>query len=365
MGPEDAALRKKWMDAYICSGGAYQVVAPTGKTPGGRPPCPPRPTLEIFDMKLGAVVSSAKHDKIVGQKVLLLARSKPVGHAVTNVQWTIPGERIKNYTQSVGAGTRTELSAPDLQKVSIEFYWIGGGCQTVQVSAQVDGVAQTASATFKVLRPTMDRFKITTSSVSVMTDHFASPGNPVLGAYQGTPPPARFGCQWDAKVTTTAGGAGQIAFTQKILVNRTWTNNAGVARHYTSGGVLVLDDGLGIQYDGPQPISAGGSATLDGWKYADSPWIPLSASDRSASASERFELYLMYKPSGGDSIWVTLGMAEWSWAGATTRIGAPASVANNWNPATGAALTPAGSGSGTDSTQLPTWTGSFSSSTWS
>ncbi len=41
MGPEDADLRKKWMDAYIRAGGAYDIVAPTGKTPAApTTPCP-------------------------------------------------------------------------------------------------------------------------------------------------------------------------------------------------------------------------------------------------------------------------------------------------------------------------------------
>ena len=34
MGPEDAALRKKWMDAYIAAGGAYEEVPPSGNKPG-------------------------------------------------------------------------------------------------------------------------------------------------------------------------------------------------------------------------------------------------------------------------------------------------------------------------------------------
>jgi len=33
MGPEDAALRKKWMDAYIAAGGNSETIGPSGKKP--------------------------------------------------------------------------------------------------------------------------------------------------------------------------------------------------------------------------------------------------------------------------------------------------------------------------------------------
>ena len=327
--------------------------------------CPPPPDLEIVDRKTGAVVSGTTVIKIVGQKIQLEVRSKPPGHSVANIQWTISGQRIKDYTQSVAAGVQTELSPADLQGTSLDFYWINGGNQTVQVSGQVDGTSKTTSVAYNVLRPTVDKFTVKTSRVSVTLSHFASPGSPVLAAYQATPPPAKMGCQWDAKVTAPAAAEGKIALTQKILVNRSWTNNAGTTRKFGSGGALVLDDGLGIQYSGPKSIAAGGSTTLNGPSYSDSPWIPLLVSDKAASANERFELYLMYKHTDSDSIWVTLRMATWSWAGQTTRIGAPAAPANNWNLPSGAAMTPAGSANGADSSQLPIWTGSYSSASWS
>lgn len=41
MGPEDAALRKKWMDAYIAAGGKSETIEPGSKKPGDvEIPCP-------------------------------------------------------------------------------------------------------------------------------------------------------------------------------------------------------------------------------------------------------------------------------------------------------------------------------------
>ena len=53
-----------------------------------------------------------------------------------------------------------------------------------------------------------------------------------------------------------------------------------------SSGALILDDGLGIQYSGPQPIAASASATMNGAAYADSPGTPLTANLSTKSANE-------------------------------------------------------------------------------
>jgi hypothetical protein len=206
----------------------------------------------------------------------------------------------------------------------------------------------------------VNHFTITVSSVNVTSNHFASPGSPVLTAFD-PGPPRRFGSQWDAQVTAPAGGAGQVGFTQRILVNRTRSPNAGADQHFSSGGQFILDGDLGIQYSGPQAIAAGGSTTLNGAAYADSPATPLTADLRAKSANESFELYLMYKPAGADSIWVTLSQGTWGWAGSTTRTGAPASAANVWTPVAGASMP---SSNGADSTALPVWTAQFSSIAW-
>ena len=80
------------------------------------------------------------------------------------------------------------------------------------------------------------------------------------------------------------------------------------------------------------------------------------AADQSSTVNESFELYFMYKSNEADSIWVTLSMLTWQWAGQTTRIGAPASAANNWNAISGASLSSTASAR---SNVLPQWTTNF------
>ena len=67
------------------------------------------------------------------------------------------------------------------------------------------------------------------------------------------------------------------------------------------------------------PITANHDAS---WNSDDSPQSLLSG--RAAVTirrDDRFHTYLMYRPSGADSIWVTLGRLDWAWGGTAQRIG--------------------------------------------
>jgi Carboxypeptidase regulatory-like domain len=317
-------------------------------------------TLEIVDRRTGTVISGTNVTKIVGQKIQLEVRTRPAGETMTNIRWTIPGDRVKDYTQAVGRGRKTDLPAADLQRAQIDYHWINLGTPAVQVQAQVNGANLSATVNYNVLRPTMNTFTTAVSSVNLCVGTYFQPGT-FMAAYQ-PGPPARFGCQWNGKATAPAAGGGQIGFTQLINADRRFTNNAGTVRRYTSGGRFVLDDALGIQYSGPQPIAANAAATLTGASYADSPNNPLTAADQSTSASDDFQLYLMYKHSDADSIWVTLGKATWGWRGNITRIGAPASPANNWNAPTGTGMP---NTNGVNSIELPEWAINYTAVGWS
>jgi hypothetical protein len=231
------------------------------------------------------------------------------------------------------------------------------------VQAQVNGANLSATVNYNVLRPTMNAFTTTVSSVNLCPagTYPWQPANLVMAAYQLTPAPVRVGCQWNATATAPAGGAGQIGFTQLIAPNRSYLRNNGTTIQKNSGGTFVLDEGAGIQYNGAQRIGASAAATLTGSSYADSPANSLDATYQSSSAKDDFRLFLMYKHSDADSIWVTLGRATWGWRGMTTRIGAPASPANNWNAPTGTGMP---NTNGVNSIELPEWDNNYAGVPW-
>jgi hypothetical protein len=307
--------------------------------------------LEIVDRKTGAVVTGTTVDKIVGQKMELLVRAKPAT-PLSNIKWTVPGEKVKNYTQSSTVATRTDLAAADLQGTNLDFYWIAGGTQAIQVSATAAGNALTASVTHHVLVPTAVRMTSVTGHVGVGPTGWA--GDPPMNLYYGKSP--RVGIQWTCKATAPAGGAGQIAATQTTKSARTATSNAGATQSNDTGGTFMLD--TTVPYNSAIRIAAGARAT---WSSNDSPSSGLTADYQKETADDFFRTYFMYKPDG-DSIWVTLMRLDWHWAGATTRVGAPGGASNHWNPVTGASSDTNPSGSAT--TELPLWVANVTSITW-
>ena len=313
--------------------------------------------LQIIDRKTGAVISGTTVNKMVGNKIQLGLQTRPAGHAIGSPQWTIPGTRVKNYTQSLTTGTKTDVAAADLRAPTIDFFWIDDGTQAVSASAQVEGATLTASVTFVIKRPTVDHFKATTASVNVCVGTYLQPGT-FLAAYNGAT--RTVGCQWDAKVTVPSIGAGRVGFTQRIRPNRQWTPNGGTTQTKSSAS-FVLDEAAGIQYSGPQAVANSASVTLNSPIYSDSPGIQLRATDQASRGVDSFELYLMYQSSEADSIWVTLSTLTWQWAGQTTRIGAPAGPGNNWNAPTGTSLSASGS---SRSNTLPEWSTNYGALPW-
>jgi len=310
----------------------------------------PPPSLEITDANDNVLIGV--QTKIVGQKVKLGVRVSRAGLAMTNIQWTIPGETVKTYTQSVAAGTKTVLAVGDKQQNNLTFYWISGGLKVVQVSATVGGRNLLTLVSFNVFAPANVTCTSETGDVAV-----GNPGFPDadLELHYGTN--ITSGIEWTCKAKAREGGSGQIAATQLTNKNHTRTTNAGENQTLGTEGDWQLDNT--VPYDSAVPILAGASAT---WTSDDSPGTPLTDGLSKKGADQKFRLYFMYKPDGIDSIWVTLQRLDWNWGGKTTRVGAPEGAGNNWNQPTDVDDTP--DPDGADSTELPTWTANIKDAVW-
>jgi len=308
--------------------------------------------IEIFDRDTGAVVNQTFTAKIVGKKVKLGVRTRPAGLAMTNIQWTVPDEKVKNYTQGVNTATKTDLVDEDLHTATMDFYWINGGNKRVQVSADVNGTTHRAWVGYNVHMPTGVTMTSVTGVVAVGDPGFPDGGTELHYGTNGTP-----GIEWTLTCTAPADGGGEIAGTQLTEGERTRTSNAGAEQVHSTNGTWQLD--TTVPYSAAVPIAAEAEAT---WTSSDTPGTPLSAGYREKTVDESFRIYFMYKPSGADSIWVTLMRLDWAWTGETTRDGAPDSVDNNWNEPTG--VTNTENPSGASSTELPTWTANVEDIVW-
>ena len=321
--------------------------------------CPPGSTapclltavgLEILDRKTGTIVSGTTQNKIVGQKVELSVRSKPAGHTVTNIRWTIsgtaPGTRpassVKSYAMALA---KTDLPVllqnADLQGQALDFFWVtvhGEGAQTVGVQADVDGAPKQAQVAFNVSCPTLDSFTSVTGPIDIGT-----PWSAQRELYCGTP--ANPGINYTGKMTPPAGGAGEMKFTQILQAAITRTPTAGPRQTWTiPDWWLDIDDPYAAH--GPFAVTASTQATQSD---NDSPGSPLQAGFTNNMVTMSFKLYLLYKPAGADSIWVPLGLLSWGWSGEARSTNAGAT----WTKISGAHAT--ANPTGAKSAEFPAW----------
>jgi Carboxypeptidase regulatory-like domain len=313
-----------------------------------------RSSLEIVDKKTGLVISEKTTDRIIGQKVQVQVRVKGGGKTISKIQWSIPGETVKDYIQTIDRAIKTDLPSGDLESEAVAFYWIGAGNKTVQVSASVDGVAQSPfAAKFNVLAPTDIRMSSETGKLETFVS--AAHDHTLWLGYGDASPGAKHGIDFKCAATGPPGGDGQIAGTQLANPDRSLTQNNDVVGKFTSAGSFLLD--TSVPYDTAKPIRAG---TVANWEASDSPGGNLRPERKRRSFNDKFRMYFMYRPAGPDSIWVTLARLDWDVAGAATRTGDPS--ANNWSQPVDVSATP--NPGGVASTELPVWTANVKDLQW-
>src|SRR5580658_6141903 len=270
----------------------------------------PAVTLEIVDRKINAVISGTTQTRIVGQKIQLLVRPKP-GGTMTQIQWTIPDVVLRNYEPNAHNATEYNLTSTDLQTATIDFHWIDGGKKGVQVSAQVAGVALTASVTFNVLAPTDVSMTSKTGGVYVGHGDNADAIQLYLGSGErGVDGVIELGIQFNFKATAPPNGKGKIAGFQLVTILRSYRDNDGNI-FFKNQSSWSLD--TTFPYGGEEnPIDAGQTVT---WHFtnnareeypSDSPARILQDDWSYFNVDDHYQTWFMYKHSDEDSIWVPL-----------------------------------------------------------
>jgi hypothetical protein len=355
-------------------------------------------TIAIVSLDIGQVPQVQADPKIVtwmtfkpvvGQFIELKAVTKPEVK-LRKVEWTIPGDIVKSYTESKTSASYTQLPADELQQQQLQFYWIHGtnggsdlpiqGVFPVYFTHCVPGEctggedfwgAVQAKATADVLAPTGVTMQSATSRVFVgrnpnATCGFAlsfgvsaGPGDPTWCVHADTPGK---GITWHFTATAPEGGTGSLDATQLVLSTDTMTPlpkaTPPIAPPPTSTSGFALDTCIhfGDHLKMHQTVNANESAT---WWTSDSPGGQLFPSWQSLERHDTFTTYFVYRPddqdgapTGRSNIWVPLGVMDWNWSGTATNAGTPASA--KWSLTQESWLhNPAGSARNLD---LPTWT---------
>lgn len=148
------------MNFFLSTSGFYcSVVFAVCISPFPIPEICPAQTLQIFS-DTGQELTGTQIVN-VGEHIALLAVAKPSGAPITNVQWIVPGEHIRNWSGTESAPVQME--ATDYQSSSIHFAWrnttSGTSSYTVQLTAHVGNTPVKAQLDFRVTRnPKPEKF---------------------------------------------------------------------------------------------------------------------------------------------------------------------------------------------------------------
>jgi hypothetical protein len=286
---------------------------------------------------------------------------QPANAAATDVQWKIPGLTVKSYAAPISSAIQ-QLSAADLSAQQVGYYWIAGSAQPAQVTVQakVNGAAVASEAGFRVDAPTSTMTSIT-ERVRVGPTALFLQAEALSFGIGFVPNP---GIRFNFRAHAPDNGTGQIVGAQ--LINLTECVQVALNQPETCNGTngrYDLDNTF--FYAPPFAIAANHDAS---WSSEDSPQSRLSGrAATSIRRDDRFHTYLMYRPSGTDSIWVSLGRLDWAWSGTALRVGEPPEDPNDDLPGEAQRRRWAGpfqphwttNPAGIATSELPQWTAVF------
>ena len=286
------------------------------------PQAPPPPVLQIIRTGTSTVVSGSNQPTVVsvGEKIDLTATVSglPSGVTVSQSSWVVTGMLVGNYAQSIQRGAATAFKDPGGDHAV--FYWTNSDNvtdnQVTYIAKLTDGTTLPVTAVFHVVRPSPTAISGTIlpdspdkPAINATDRGFFNPSIPSLNlGYNGTP-----GITFDLSIRG-ATFHGSVAMTQ--LVQFSTIRQSGTATSTTASQGYVLDNKLGIQYNGPVDLQGhdGADFALD-----DSPAVGLPLALQHVAANQEFRTYLMYKPPSPGSIWVTLRVLTWGWSAGATK----------------------------------------------
>ena len=304
--------------------------------------------------------SATPNPIVIGRHAQLrLKVLQPPNATPSDIQWAVPGQTVKSYAAPASSQIQ-QLSSSDLTAQQIAYYWIAGLSQPagVTVQAKINGTTVKAEADFRIDAPTPTMTSVTDRVRVGPTAFF--PGQEVLSFGVGfiqNP-----GIRWTFRAHAPDNGSGQIVGAQLINMTNCVQERRDAPEACSGTAGYELDNQF--FYADPVSIAANRDAT---WSSDDTPQSRLTGRTAiSIRRNDGFHTYLMYRPSGNDSIWVTLGRLDWAWSGRAERVGEPPRPGNE-NP--GAAehapwfgpLQPqwTANPAGTAMSELPQWSAVF------
>lgn len=300
-----------------------------------------------------------KYTVSIGQQITLNIISSNV---INNVQWTLPGNVCSQYPMDINAGGPVLILENALNTNPLTFYWTAASAEIV-VSCQVTTNAGVENLTAK--------FQVTSPRINPMDLEMFSPilGKVIVGnkddkTWIGL---VGNGERWDSGIEMAADleGSptnGRLAGIQLVNTSSRLRLIGGLEQILTTNGSFVLDTGItnSVHFQNRFfDIAAGDTAQVS---FNDGPRRELNnaiidqMSVGTTDNPESFIMYLVFRPTTPNSIWVPIYQLRWSWWGKSEYV-------------TGAWNNPPDRNSRTASdweavAQLPQWNQNIKDGTW-
>ena len=327
------------------------------------------PEMYITTNREGSLDAKGNLYAMAGQKISAWMTAGPnaIIPNTTKFEWDV-ADAIHAYTTTL---TKAEVvSLPfgpaDLGQTSgssmVHWYWITGtvdGSESYSIQAIGDGLKRTLG--IDVYVPSVSFDSVATANVPMVqlgttfilpnseTYHYGASNRMVDG--KATPFSPGEGYQGQIVTPNLADANGTVAFMQQINASFTATKTNGQTYNLSTGG-YVLD----TAYPAMTTLAPANRQTNIGIRdWNDSPDVELDK-NLFNQFSYLFTAipYIIYKPAGGDSIYVTLLASSWQWGQTFDR---SAKDQSHWhvsasNPSEKIAFDPF--------TELPVWTDNYS-----
>jgi hypothetical protein len=240
--------------------------------------------------------------------------------------WTLFGGQqafVKNY--DISTGTLTPLTAPEDLNTMSWYYVVSNNNGEYPILAEAtltrsDGATfgPRATASYRAAGPSTVSLKGTMTAEGTTVGYW-EPN--ILGLKLGdNMSDATAGIIFSFTATLPAGDNGYLAATQLVntVGDRTLAPNATPPfpdAPYNTNGDYWLDSCslYGTPQRGPNMFGP----TV--WFDVDRPMQRLTSQLAMVSRADQFKIFMMYRPSGPQSIWVPLGNLAWRWNGKSIR----------------------------------------------
>lgn len=273
----------------------------------------------------GQAVHDTSQYAIAGERVSLIATISPGRPGVT-FNWTVPGDAVFEYNMSLEEGKVEPLTPARRQNPSINIHWIDRLTDgSVQVDVGIAGQTIQKAVNFNVSKPTGSVKGTTTThdpAVSVQLRQH-SPTEPLFQAlsYGGhiDLDTFSFGITIEGHIADNTLPSGSIALVQLIDAVYEYRLMTGERFRSSTGHEFVVDPDPDPALNPPpfiHSIVTSGALTPDHvTTFPDAPHVSCDSSMDYVKLSVACKTYLMFRPSGANSIWVSLTQLNWSCAG--------------------------------------------------